>query len=179
MSESEKTMVSSRVIDTLRYIQVGEFKKGLFSQPVQFTDLIDFKYKDSTKFESRSMQKSLWSIKLHRVNLRPVYMASLNVYLLHPFDNRTFWIYAWKFKMLYDGMVRTVERTYFGKDRENSPGSRIDFWWDVRNGVMWTDNLDCFEKLLPALEVSFACMDLDNSKQSNTIVDLPSLTGKL
>lgn len=147
-------------ISTLYYIQIGKFESNLPEHPVKISDTIDLEYMGSSEFEFGPLPRSLRDMNSHRADLKVSYIASLHVHLVHVFDPPTLSLYVEQLELLHKGKLETKETIYFGENKGCFCRPKVDFWWDIENGTMWTSRHDKAKLLLPALKVSFTSMSL-------------------
>jgi len=144
------------------HIQIGRFKRSKSDPLATITDLIDLKYRDCTELNVKAMKESLLDMKKRRKNLQYRYDKYLRVHIVHPFDDVTYWCFYWRLNQVRFGMIDTVQPIHFGKDRDDSGQTEVNFWWDLKNGVMWTSHYDCSMRTIPALINTFENIDLFN-----------------
>jgi len=138
------------------YIQIGKFKEeNLPDHPVGIDDTYDLEYMGSSEFEFGALGKSVRFMHEHRADLKVKYIKELHIHLLHTFNDTALKSYVQQLILLHEGKLRPKERTRFEKDSDTFYKPKVNFWWDIRNGTMWTNRSDFAKKMLPALQASF------------------------
>lgn len=141
---------------------------------MNFSELVNLKYKRIPELGPEEIDKGLQLLYENQKDLTWFPMDSRyfnksqvpkKVHVLHIFSPLALSHYWWRIHRLYCGYGDSLERTHFGNDRDGPLDESIDFWWDLRNGFIWSLRYDCLSQVKPALERTF--MDVNRFPQTH------------
>ena len=122
-------------------VQRGEFRK--YEGYVSLYTAVAMDYMGSTEFEGDEQSRSLERMFDNRENLK-VRLVDLNertkLKVFSYLDDEQFEKYVESIKQLRAGtnQFRLKEGTRFDKMTQDRGWSRVNFWWDIQQDVMWT-----------------------------------------
>ena len=161
-------------------IQTGEIQKPYNNyKGKKLSEAVDLEYRGSSEFEFGALPKSLRALQANKDKIQfdkvefenEVYKGhdlSGTVRILHTFGKEEFNLYILNslFPMFRD-KLQLKERSEFGYSSVRYDGrlSKVDFWWDIENHVMWSFDKMFMKRILDHLEASWSYMDA-NKQQS-------------
>lgn len=147
-------------------IQIGTIRRPLgdYTQ-AKISDAVNMEYMGAAEFEFGALPKSLRSIeaKLTQVRVRVVDeikdKEGKSLRVLHCFDTETMDEYVEVLKNLRANKVRTKECHYFEETYVPGRFTQYDYWWDIRNHVMWSFDKNFMNRLKGHIESSLKYMN--------------------
>lgn len=155
-------------------IQTGEIQKPYNDyKGKRLSESVDLQYMGSAEFEFGALPKSLRAlqsnetmIQLDKVEFQnEVYKGhdlSGTLRILHIFNKEELNHYIEEYLIpMFRDKLHLKERSEFGYSsiRHNGERSKVDFWWDIENHVMWSFDKLFMKRILDHLQASWDYMD--------------------
>jgi hypothetical protein len=139
----------------------------------RFTEAVDLDYMGSAEFEFGALPQSLRALqaKIDQINLTTeprILEGDRSLRVLHTFDRDEYEVYFGYLLELRAGRGHTKETTGFAASSVPSQYYITDFWWDVRNNVMFSFDKQFMNRLSDRLQDSWRYMDQQAAARSAT-----------
>lgn len=167
MNQSLPTSVSTTVktIKQPIHIQLGTIRRPMADfDGKNLSKAVSMEYMGNAHFEfgalpssMRCLQDNFANVKIRKVNTITTPDGSV-LRVLSAMDDAQWLIYEKKLHELREDKIHTEEVTRFAKNYVNE-FSKVDFWWDIDNHVMWSFDKRFMNRLVEHLTASFKYMD--------------------
>jgi hypothetical protein len=150
-------------------IQTATIHTPLASGDVRLSKAVELDYMGSAEFEFGALPKSLRALQKGVLKLRIVSSITENnvplrvLSMLSDEEFEEYTKYLLRLRNEKRGKIDLKENSHFDPS-ERFSWSKVDFWWDIENHVMWSFHKPFMKRLEEHLKSSFKYMDEQKTK---------------